>query len=348
LPAIEIAGRAIGDGHPCFVIAEAGVNHNGDPRLAGELVRVAAEAGADAVKFQTFAAERLATAAAPKASYQVARTERDESAQAMLRRLELDRDDHVQLIADCKSAGVMFLSSAFDEGSADMLDELGVDAFKVPSGEITNVSYLRHVAAKKRPLIVSTGMSTLEEVEVAVAAIRETADVPFVLLHCVSLYPAPLAGTNLRAMETMRARFGVPVGYSDHTEGLTAALAAVALGAAVIEKHFTVDRALPGPDHAASLEPDELRALIQGIRGVESALGDGVKRPLPEEAETAVVARKSVVAATDIQAGAAIERDMLAIKRPGTGLPPAKLDWVVGRAARRAIPAGTVITEDMV
>lgn len=348
MPAIEIAGRAIGDGHPCFVIAEAGVNHNGDPRLAGELVRVAAEAGADAVKFQTFAAERLATAAAPKASYQVARTERDESAQAMLRRLELDRDDHVQLIADCKSAGVMFLSSAFDEGSADMLDELGVDAFKVPSGEITNVSYLRHVAAKKRPLIVSTGMSTLEEVEVAVAAIRETADVPFVLLHCVSLYPAPLAGTNLRAMETMRARFGVPVGYSDHTEGLTAALAAVALGAAVIEKHFTVDRALPGPDHAASLEPDELRALIQGIRGVESALGDGVKRPLPEEAETAVVARKSVVAATDIQAGAAIERDMLAIKRPGTGLPPAKLDWVVGRAARRAIPAGTVITEDMV
>jgi len=348
LPAIEIAGRAIGDGHPCFVIAEAGVNHNGDPRLAGELVRVAAEAGADAVKFQTFAAERLATAAAPKASYQVARTERDESAQAMLRRLELDRDDHVQLIADCKSAGVMFLSSAFDEGSADMLDELGVDAFKVPSGEITNVSYLRHVAAKKRPLIVSTGMSTLEEVEVAVAAIRETADVPFVLLHCVSLYPAPLAGTNLRAMETMRARFGVPVGYSDHTEGLTAALAAVALGAAVIEKHFTVDRALPGPDHAASLEPDELRALIQGIRGVESALGDGVKRPLPEEAETAVVARKSVVAATDIQAGAAIERDMLAIKRPGTGLPPAKLDWVVGRAARKAIPAGTVITEDMV
>ena len=348
MPAIEIAGRAIGDGHPCFVIAEAGVNHNGDPRLAGELVRVAAEAGADAVKFQTFAAERLATAAAPKASYQVARTERDESAQAMLRRLELDRDDHVQLIADCKSAGVMFLSSAFDEGSADMLDELGVDAFKVPSGEITNVSYLRHVAAKKRPLIVSTGMSTLEEVEVAVAAIRETADVPFVLLHCVSLYPAPLAGTNLRAMETMRARFGVPVGYSDHTEGLTAALAAVALGAAVIEKHITVDRALPGPDHAASLEPDELRALIQGIRGVESALGDGVKRPLPEEAETAVVARKSVVAATDIQAGAAIERDMLAIKRPGTGLPPAKLDWVVGRAARRAIPAGTVITEDMV
>jgi N,N'-diacetyllegionaminate synthase len=348
LPAIEIAGRAIGDGHPCFVIAEAGVNHNGDPRLARELVRVAAEAGADAVKFQTFAAERLATAAAPKASYQVARTERDESAQAMLRRLELDRDDHVQLIADCKSAGVMFLSSAFDEASADMLDELGVNAFKVPSGEITNVSYLRHVAAKKRPLIVSTGMSTLEEVEVAVAAIRETADVPLVLLHCVSLYPAPVAGTNLRAMETMRARFGVPVGYSDHTEGLTAALAAVALGAAVIEKHFTVDRALPGPDHAASLEPEELRALVQGIRGVESALGDGVKRPLPEEAETAVVARKSVVAATDIQAGAAIERDMLAIKRPGTGLPPAKLDWVVGRAARRAIPAGTLITEDMV
>ena len=348
MPEIELGGRTIGDGYPCFVIAEAGVNHNGDVRIARELVKLAAQAGADAIKFQTFAAERLATASAPKASYQLARTERGESAQAMLKRLELGRDEHLQLLDDCKREGIMFLSSAFDEASADLLEELGVEAFKVPSGEITNLPYLSHLAKKQRPLLVSTGMSTLEEVEVAFTTIQDASRVSVVLLHCVSLYPSPAAGTNLRAMATMRDRFRVPVGYSDHTDGVEVALAAAALGASVIEKHLTTDRALPGPDHAASLEPDELSAMIKGIRMVESSLGDGVKKPLPEEAETALVARKSLVAATDIAQGAVVGREMIAIKRPGTGLPPARLDWIVGRRARVAIPSGSVITQDMV
>jgi N,N'-diacetyllegionaminate synthase len=345
LPEIEIAGRKVGDGHPCFVIAEAGVNHNGDINLARELVKVAAKAGADAIKFQTFTADRLATATAPKATYQVARTEQGESAQAMLKRLELDADDHKTLIQDCKREGIMFLSSAFDEQSADLLEELGVQAYKIPSGEITNIPYLRHMASKGKPLIVSTGMSTLDEVAVAFDAVKR---VPVVLLHCVSLYPSPPEGTNLRAMQTMRERFRVPVGYSDHTEGVDVALAAVALGASMLEKHFTTDRKLPGPDHAASLEPHELARMILGIREVEASLGDGVKRPLPEEAETARVARKSVVAAKDIAEGTAIDRDMLAVMRPGTGLPPTKLEWVVGRRAKHHIERGSVITEDLV
>jgi N,N'-diacetyllegionaminate synthase len=340
--------RPIGPGHPCFVIAEAGVNHNGDIGLARDLVRLAAQAGADAVKFQTFSAERLVTASAPKAAYQAARTEAGESAQAMLRKLELSEEDHRQLIADCEREGIMFLSSPFDEASADLLVALGVDALKVPSGEITNLPFLRHLAAQGRMLIVSTGMSTLDEVEEAVEAIRQAADVPFVLLHCVSLYPSPAAGINLRAMTTMRERFGVPVGYSDHTEGVEVSLAAVALGADVIEKHFTSDRTLPGPDHAASLEPRELGEMIRGIRQVEAALGDGVKRPLPEEAATAAAARKSLVAAADIPAGTVIAREMIVIKRPGTGLGPGRLEWVLGRRARAHIAAGTVITEEMV
>jgi N,N'-diacetyllegionaminate synthase len=345
LPEIEIASRRVGEGHPCFVIAEAGVNHNGDLGRARELVKLAAKSGADAIKFQTFTADRLATATAPKASYQVARTERGESAQAMLKRLELSADDHRRLLEDCEREGIMFLSSAFDEQSADLLEELGVKAFKVPSGEITNLPYLRHMAAKRKPLIVSTGMSTLDEVAAAFDAVKS---VPVVLLHCVSLYPSPAEGTNLRAMQTMRERFGVPVGYSDHTEGVDVALAAVALGASMLEKHFTTDRGLPGPDHAASLEPEELTRLIEGIRHVEAALGDCVKKPLPAEAETAAVARKSVVATVDIDEGNVIGPEMVAIKRPGTGLAPTRIDWVVGRRARRAIASGSVITEDMV
>lgn len=345
---VELGGRRVGPGNSCFVIAEAGVNHNGDLDLARELVRVAARAGADAVKFQTFSAERLATASAPKAAYQSARTDPQETQRGMLKRLELSAAEHRELIQECERAGILFLSSAFDEESADLLEQLGVVAYKVPSGEITNLSYLRHLAGKGRCLIVSTGMSTLDEVGAAVGAIRETAQVPLVLLHCVSLYPAPAASANLLAMQSMREAFAVPVGYSDHTEGQTVALAAVALGANMIEKHFTTDRSLPGPDHAASLEPDELRLLVEGIRAVQSARGDGVKRPTPEEAATAAVARKSLVAARDIAAGETIERDMLAIKRPGTGLPPERLNWVVGRRALKPIRAGSVITQEMV
>jgi N,N'-diacetyllegionaminate synthase len=345
---VELSGRRVGPGRPCFVIAEAGVNHNGDLDLAREMVGVAARAGADAVKFQTFSAERLVTASAPKAAYQAARTDPLETQQGMLKRLELSAAEHRELMKECERIGILFLSSAFDEESANLLEDLGVAAYKVPSGEITNLPYLRHLARKGRCLIVSTGMSTLDEVGTAVGAIRETAGVPLVLLHCVSLYPSPAAGANLLAMQSMRKAFDVPVGYSDHTLGSAVTLAAVALGADVIEKHFTTDRALRGPDHAASLEPDELRLLVAGIRTVESARGDGIKRPLPDEAGTAAVARKSLVAARDIPAGEAIQRDMLAIKRPGTGLPPGRLDWVIGRKARTAIAAGSVITREMV
>jgi N-acetylneuraminate synthase/N,N'-diacetyllegionaminate synthase len=348
LPGIDLGGKPIGPGHPCFVIAEAGVNHNGDIRLARELVKLAARAGADAIKFQTFSAERLATASAPKAAYQVARTDPGESQQDMLKRLELGDEDHRRLIADCRREGILFLSSAFDEASADLLERLGVVAYKVPSGEITNLPFLRHLARKGRCLIVSTGMSTLEEVREALIAIRQVGDAPVILLHCVSLYPAPADGSNLRAMDTMRREFDVPVGYSDHTEGVAVTLAAVALGADMIEKHFTSDRGLPGPDHAASLEPSELGSMIEQIRSVEASLGDGTKRPLPAEAATAAVARKSLVAATDIPEGAVIRPEMIAIKRPGTGLPPDRLDWVIGRTARSPISGGSVITQDMV
>jgi N,N'-diacetyllegionaminate synthase len=348
MAAVDVGGRLVGPGHRCFVIAEAGVNHNGDLDLGRRLVQAAAAAGADAVKFQTFSADRLVTASAPKAAYQAERTDPQETQQSMLKHLELGASEHRELMRECERHGILFLSSAFDEQSADLLDELGVVAYKVPSGEITNLPYLRHLAAKGRCLIVSTGMSDLDEVTSAMAAIRDTADVPVVLLHCVSLYPAPAAGSNLRAMDTMRAAFQVPVGYSDHTEGFAIALAAVALGADMIEKHLTLDRTLPGPDHAASLEPGELRSLIAGIRDVESARGDGVKRPLPAEAATAAAARKSVVAATDIAKGAVISRDMLTVKRPGTGLPPGDLAALVGRKARVRIEAGSVITSEMV
>jgi N-acetylneuraminate synthase/N,N'-diacetyllegionaminate synthase len=345
---IEIGGHIVGPGHRCFVIAEAGVNHNGDLDLGRALVRAAADAGADAVKFQTFSAERLVTASAPKAAYQVERTDPEETQRGMLEGLELGRHEHQELIKECARHNILFLSSPFDEESADLLAELDVVAYKVPSGELTNLPYLRHLASRRRPLIVSTGMSDMEEVASAVAAITETADVPFVLLHCVSLYPAPAAGSNLRAMDTMRAAFGVPVGFSDHTEGSAIALAAVAMGADMIEKHLTTSRSLPGPDHAASLEPAELGSLITGIRAVESARGDGVKRPLPAEAATAAAARKSLVAAVDIPKGKVISRDMLGVKRPGTGLPPARMETIVGRKARITISAGSVITPEMV
>lgn len=342
-----LGGRAVGSGHPCFIIAEAGVNHNGDPELARELVRVAARAGADAVKFQTFRADRLATADAPKAGYQRAAGSPTESQQEMLRRLELSDDAHRELKELCAELGILFLSSPFDEECADFLGRLGVAALKVPSGEITNTPFLEHLARLGLPLVVSTGMADLEEVRGALAAVARGGDVPVALLQCVSNYPAPPAGCNLRAMATMQREFGVPVGFSDHTLGTDVALAAVALGACIIEKHFTLDCRMPGPDHRASLEPDQLARFVASIRAVEASLGDGVKAPLPSEAETAAVARKSIVAACDIPAGATIVAGMLACRRPGTGLAPGRLGSLLGRRAAVPIPAGTRLHFDL-
>lgn len=344
---IALDDRSIGAGQPCFIIAEAGVNHNGDLALAHRLIDVARAAGADAVKFQTFKADQLVTLDAPKAEYQLQQTEADESQYEMLKRLELSAGAFRDLQQHCREAGIRFMSTPFDEDSADLLSELGVTVFKTPSGEITNLPYLAHVARKGRPLIVSTGMATLGEVEAAVNTLRAAGNPAIVLLQCVSNYPADPADVNLRAMQTMAQAFGVPTGFSDHTAGIEVALAAVALGACVIEKHFTLDRAMPGPDHAASLEPDQLAAMIRGIRTVEAALGHGRKEPAASELNTAEVARKSLVAACDLKAGTVLSDSVLAVKRPGTGLPPALRPYVIGRTLRVDVSVGTVIGLEM-
>jgi len=342
-PEFRLGDRVIGAGAPAFLIAEAGVNHNGDAALARRLVVEAAATGADAVKFQTFRAADLVTGAAPKAAYQRETTGGDGGQREMLARLELPREAFVALRDESVRRGLVFFSSPFDEASVDMLAALGVALFKIPSGEITNLGYLRHVAAKRRPIILSTGMSTLDEIGVAVDAIRRAGDPPLALLQCVSAYPAPAEETNLRAMDTLRERFGCVVGLSDHTTGIEVAIAAVARGAAIIEKHFTVDKTLPGPDHCASLDAAEFAALVQSIRRVEAALGDGDKRPMPSEADTRRVARKSLVAARPIGRGEKITREMIAVKRPGTGISPADLERAIGRTTARPLAADEVI-----
>jgi N-acetylneuraminate synthase len=330
---IAIAGRVIGPGHPCFVIAEAGVNHNGSIDLGRQLIDVAVEAGADAVKFQTFKADKLASASAPKAKYQIDNTGTTESQHEMLRRLELTGEMQNAMAAHCRERGILFLSTPFDADSADELDALAVPAFKIPSGEITNLPLLRHIARKNKPMIVSTGMSWLGEVEAALHAIASEGNDAVAVLHCVSNYPASPSDINLRAMATMSDAFRIPVGYSDHSSGIEIAIAAAALGATIIEKHFTIDRKLPGPDHVASLEPDELREMIRAIRAVEAALGDGIKRPAPSEANTADVARRSLVAAKAIAAG--------------TVLTPSMLPQIVGRTLRTAVGEGTLFRLEM-
>jgi N-acetylneuraminate synthase len=337
----------IGPGQPCFIVAEAGVNHNGSVAMARQLVDAAVEAGADAIKFQTFKAESMVVPQAPKADYQLQTTAAGESQLDMLKRLELPFEAFRELFAHCREKDILFLSTPFDEESADFLDDLGVVAFKIPSGEITNLPFLSHVACKRKPMLVSTGMAWLGEVESAVRAVKATGNHQVVLLHCVSNYPAEPREINLRAMQTMATAFDLPVGYSDHTLGTAVALAAVALGACVIEKHFTLDRNLPGPDHRASIEPDELKALTQGIRAVEAALGHGRKEPAASEASTAAVARKSLVAARDLAPGTVLTKDCIAIKRPGTGLPPIMREYVIGRTIRTAVPAGALLTLEM-
>lgn len=327
-----------------FVIAEAGVNHNGSLAIARSLVAAAADVGAHAVKFQTFRADRLVTRTAPKAAYQTRQTSAEESQHAMLARLELDEAAHHALLNDARSRGLLFLSSPFDERSADLLERVGVASYKIPSGEITNLPYLAHIARKGRPMIVSTGMSKLGEIEQALDTIREAGDPPVVLLHCVTEYPAPYDEVNLRAMETLRQAFGVPVGYSDHTPGAEVSIAAVAMGACLIEKHFTLDRTMQGPDHRASLDVEQFRDLVLAIRHVTAALGDGVKRPAPCEIRNRDVARKSLVVTRRVAKGERIDAAALAVKRPGTGIPPADLEKVLGRRAAVDLEPDQVLT----
>lgn len=347
--AVVAGTRRIGSGSPCFVIAEVGVNHNGRLDLALRSIDVAKEAGADAVKFQTFRAERLVTKNAQAARYQTENLGVVKSQFEMLKELELSDADHERIVNHCRACGIQFMSTPFDEDSADLLHGLGMELFKVPSGELTNLPLLRHIAGFGRPMVISTGMSTLGDVEAAVNAVEAAGNRQIVLLHCVSNYPAAAADVNLRAMLSMRSAFGLPVGYSDHTLGIEVGLASVALGACVLEKHFTLDRTLPGPDHRASAEPAELRQLIAGVRTIEAALGAGRKAPCASELDTAKAARKSLVAATDMAAGTLLTEELIAIRRPGTGLPPAMKPYLVSRTLRVGVAAGDLLRlEDVV
>ena len=334
---VRIGRRLVGDGEPCFIIAEAGVNHNGSVELAKKLIDTACAAEADAVKFQTFCPENLVTPHAEKAEYQK-RGAPEESQYEMLKKLTLKKDDFLKLASYAEEEGITFLSTPFDRESVDLLDGV-VPAFKIPSGEITNIPLLKYVADKRAPIILSTGMATLGEIEDALDIVGR--DV--VLLHCVTHYPAPMEEVNLRAIVTLRHAFSLPVGLSDHTLGMTAPIAAVALGACVIEKHFTLDKTLPGPDHAASLEPGELKEMVRAIRDVEKALGTGIKRPTQDEEKIKKVVRKSVVAVTDIPEGTTITPEMVDTRRPGTGIEPRYLELVIGRKAQKCIKAGQVI-----
>ena len=320
-----------------LIIAEAGVNHNGDISLAKQLIDVAAEAGADLVKFQTFNADRLVTRTAKKANYQNQTTDGAESQHEMLSRLELTEAMHLELIAHCEMRNIGFLSTGFDIESIDLLLNLGQECFKVPSGEITNLPYLRHIGRLEKSVILSTGMSTLGDIEAALAVL-ENAGTPrtnITILHCTTEYPTPMAEVNLRAMQSIHKAFGTAVGYSDHTQGIEVAIAAVAMGAVVIEKHFTLDRNLPGPDHQASLEPFELAAMVRAIHNIEAALGDGIKRLTPSEVRNKSIARKSLIANRDIKAGELFTTENITTKRPGTGISPMQWNEVLGRVARR-------------
>jgi N,N'-diacetyllegionaminate synthase len=345
---IKIGNRLIGPRNPCFIIAEAGVNHNGDITLAKKLVDAAVEAGADAVKFQTFKAENVVTLTAEKAEYQKNTTGMGESQYEMIKKLELSEADFWDLSEYARDAGIIYLSTPFDEESVDLLDRIGVPAFKIPSGEITNFPLLKKVAEKSKPIILSTGMATLGEVEEALNYLRRNGAEDIILLHCTTSYPAPVKSVNLCAMETLRCAFQVPIGYSDHTEGITIPIAAAAMGACIIEKHFTLDSTLPGPDHQASLEPQELSAMVKAVRDVEVARGNGVKGPTKEEEEIKKVARRSIVAKRDICVGNVLKERDLAIKRPGTGIEPRYLESILQMKARVSIQKDQVIQWDMV
>ena len=325
-----------------IIIAEAGVNHNGDLGLAKKLIDAAANAGADYVKFQTFKAEKLVSQVASKAEYQVVNTQDKEGSQyTMLKKLELSDDWHYELKDYAESKNIKFISSGFDEDSIDFLDSLGMDIYKIPSGEITNRHYLEHIASKQRNTILSTGMADMSEIGDAIQVLTCSGltERQITILHCNTQYPTPMADVNLLAMNAIRDQFGIKVGYSDHTLGIEIPIAAVALGAVVIEKHFTLDRTMPGPDHKASLEPDELRAMVSAIRNVELALsGNGFKAPSPSEAKNKLIARKSIHLAANLDAGHVINIEDLEMKRPGDGISPMLINEVLGKKLKGNLP----------
>jgi N,N'-diacetyllegionaminate synthase len=319
------------------IIAEAGVNHNGSMVSAKRLIDVAVEAGVDYVKFQTFKAGTLVTQTADKAEYQKGLTSADETQFDMIKKLELDRKAHEELMDYCVQKGIKFLSTAFDHGSIELLAKLDIPLFKIPSGEITNLSYLRHIGGKGKPIIMSTGMSTLDEVRDALNVLIESGAKKdkITILHCNTEYPTPMEDVNLKAMLTIRDELGVKIGYSDHTIGIEVPVAAIAMGATVIEKHFTLDRTLPGPDHAASLEPNELKEMVNAIRNIEKAMGNSMKKPSPSEIKNIPIARKSIVAKKSIKKGEKFSENNLTVKRPGTGISPMQWDDIMNRKSKK-------------
>lgn len=348
---IKIKNKSIGPGCPVFIIAEAGVNHNGSLELAKKLVDVAVAAGVDAIKFQTFTPELLVIAEADQAEYQRRNTGKSEPQISMLKNLELKREYHPMLQDYCYAKNIIFLSTPFSESDADFLESINVPAYKIPSGEITNIPYLRHIARFKKPMLVSSGMATLEELKEAVAAVRAEDNDEIIILHSTSNYPPSLSSLNLNAISTISQAFkdlNIAVGYSDNgSAGVLADVAAVALGACVIEKHFTIDKNLPGPDHRASLDPEELKSLVLSIRDTEKMLGSGIKVPSPEELPIAAVARKSIISSRAIKAGQVIAAHDLIMKRPGTGIKPGNIDLVIGKKAKIDIAPDAIITWEM-
>ena len=329
-----MAGLKLGE---VFIIAEAGVNHNGSLDLAKRLADVAVDAGADAVKFQTFKTENLVSRNAKKADYQKETTDTSESQFDMIKKLELDMDTHQKLIDHCQENNIMFLSTPFDNDSVNLLSDLGLQIFKIPSGEITNLPYLRHIGSLDKQVILSTGMSNIQEVEDALTILvgAGTLKENITVLHANTMYPTPMEDVNLNAMLTMQRELGVAVGYSDHTLGIEVDIAAVAMGASVIEKHFTLDKTMDGPDHQASLEPKELKAMVSAIRNIEKALGGNGKKPSPSEGINIDIVRKSIVATKTIKKGELLSDDNISTKRPGTGLSPMKWDEVIGTVASK-------------
>ena len=343
-PEIRIGSRTVGSGAGVFVIAEIGINHNGSVEEAAKLVDAAADCGADAVKFQSFRADRLLICSRDRYAQQ----DGEESAYDLLRRCELSFEEQEKLKVHADKRGIIFLSTPFDTESADFLERLGVPAFKIASGDITYIPLLDHIAAKGKPVFLSTGMSYLDEVIEAVRRLRDGGSPEILLMHCTSSYPAMPGDMNLRALETLQSYFGLPTGLSDHSRGILFSIAAAAMGAAAIEKHFTLDQEADGPDHKASLNPDGLKELVMNLRRIEEGMGSGEKRPAESEMEGRLLGRRSVVAAKDIQAGERIVSDMLTCKRPGVGIAPKYRNQVDGMTARRFIAKDTVVTwEDL-
>lgn len=348
LKTVEINGHPIGKGHPCYVIAEAGVNHNGSLELALELVRKAKEAGVDCVKFQTFKASQIVTPTAPKANYQLQVTDVKESQYEMLEKLQLERPDYVKIIDLCKELDIQFLSTPYNKEDADFLETLGVDSYKIASGQLVELPFLAHVAKKGKPIIISTGMADLAEVYEGVQTIREAGNDQIVLLQCTTNYPSRLEDANILAMNAMQDALNIQIGYSDHVENNYACYAAVARGACLIEKHFTLDRNMDGPDHSSSLDVVGFTELVDGIRSIEKSLGSPIKTPTAAEIANTKGMRRSLVLNENQAGGTVITRDMVGFKRPATGIAPKHLGKVVGKPLSKNVSADIPLTEDMI